>query len=141
MLDKPCAAGRKAFEYQKTLVLQGKTFFFHKISQKQYSKVGPGDSISYRLMRLKKDFLQIHFSNYACSVAREHPSYMPTKTPENLGRTNERTNGLFNYLDQTSRALRAKIVLLIERKHCNSNGQVSVQNLVKTPPICPFSAP
>ena len=31
-------------------------------------------------MRLKKDFLKIHFSNYACSVAREDPSDMPAKT-------------------------------------------------------------
>ena len=53
--------------------------------------MGPRDSISYRLMRLKKDFLKIHFSNYACSVARVHPSDMPAKTPGNLGRTNGRT--------------------------------------------------
>ena len=44
-------------------------------------------------MRLKQGFLKIHFSNYACSVARVHPSDMPAKTPENLGRTDERTDG------------------------------------------------
>jgi hypothetical protein len=34
---------------------------------------------SYPLMRLKKDFLKIKFSNYACSVARGDPQIFPLK--------------------------------------------------------------
>ena len=43
-------------------------------------------------MRLKQGFLKIHFSNYACSVAREDPSDMPAKTPKKSVQTNTQTH-------------------------------------------------
>ena len=75
--------------------------------------MGPRDSISYRLMRLKKDFLKIHFSNYACSVAREDPSNMPAKTHEKSGQADRQTNIQSNFLPQTTRALRAISVITL----------------------------
>ena len=79
--------------------------------------MGPWDSISYRLMRLKKDFLKIHFSNYACSVARTHPSDMPAKTLEKSVQTNIQTHRESNFLPQTTRVLRT--IILYYYTHIN----------------------
>ena len=71
--------------------------------------------ISYRLMRLKKDFLKkTLFKLCVLSSTWLHLVYPLIKLRKisdarTDGRTNERTDGQFNYLPQTSRALRAKI--------------------------------
>ena len=83
---------------------------FSQTFKKSAQKVGPGNSISYRLMRLKKDFLKIHFSNYACSVARTHPSDMPAKTLEKSVQTYKQTHRESNFLPQTTRVLRTIII-------------------------------
>ena len=80
----------RSFRVPKNVGFTRQNHFFHKLSENAQI-VGSGDSISYRLMRLKKDFLKIHFSNCACSVARTHPSDMPAKTLEKSGETHKHT--------------------------------------------------
>ena len=91
ILDKPCTAGCEASESPKRWFLQGKTTFFTKFPKKSANKVGPGKSISYSLMSLKKGFLKIHVSNSACSVARAPTSFPPPQNSREI-RTHRQTN-------------------------------------------------
>ena len=83
-------AGCEASESQKRWFFdKAKTTVFTNLP-KSAQKVGPGKSISNPLMRLKKGFFKIHFSNSACSVARAPTSFPPPQNSRKI-RTNEHT--------------------------------------------------
>ena len=81
--------------------------------------MGPGKSISYPLMSLKKGFLKIHFSNSACSVARTPTSFPPPQNSQKIRtntHTNTQTNRESNFLPQTTRVLRTTKSIIFAAK-------------------------